>query len=206
MKTTPATKAKILEISITLFAKNGFAETSIRDIAKEANIKSSSIYYYFASKDEILYEILNMGRHLFMSLKNWDTFKSNLAERQEPITSREIINLLFYTFEESEAEIGLNMLKIIFMEASRDETVKEFFTNQYLVYAYKNVLDVLEYLNNTKHIHLSNVHVTSSTLFAIALSFVNLSFFGVNRIDPQEMRSSMFCLMENALDLERNKE
>lgn len=205
MKTTPATKAKILEISITLFAKNGFAETSIRDIAKEANIKSSSIYYHFASKDEILYEILNMGRHLFMSLKNWDTFKSNLAERQEPITSREIINLLFYTFEESEAEIGLNMLKIIFMEASRDETVKEFFTNQYLVYAYKNVLDVLEYLNNTKHIHLSNVHVTSSTLFAIALSFVNLSFFGVNRIDPQEMRSSMFCLMENALDLERNK-
>lgn len=205
MKMAPTTKSKILEISIALFAQNGFAETSIRDIAKEADIKSSSIYYYFESKDDILYEILDMSRQFFISLKNWDEFKENLNARSTPVTAKEIISFLFYRFDESEAVIGVNMLKIIFMEASRDETVGDFFANEYLVNVYNNVVEVVEYLNNNNYARIKNVRMICSALFSLALSFINLSFFNINQLDPQEAHSNMFDLMEHVLNLEMNK-
>ena len=37
-----------------LFALNGFRATSIRDIAKAANVNSSMISYYFRSKEQLL--------------------------------------------------------------------------------------------------------------------------------------------------------
>jgi AcrR family transcriptional regulator len=51
---TNTTKAKILEIAIELFSKNGYSGSSIRDITKEVGIKESSLYKHFKNKDEIL--------------------------------------------------------------------------------------------------------------------------------------------------------
>ena len=44
----------ILEIAERLFASNGFAGTSVRDIAKEAEVNLAMISYYFGSKEKLL--------------------------------------------------------------------------------------------------------------------------------------------------------
>lgn len=44
----------ILEVAERLFAKNGFKGTSVRVIAKEADINIAMISYYFGSKKELL--------------------------------------------------------------------------------------------------------------------------------------------------------
>lgn len=49
----------IREIAARVFAKNGFERTTIRGIADEGNISAASIYYYFDSKEELLYQILD---------------------------------------------------------------------------------------------------------------------------------------------------
>lgn len=49
------TRDRILEAAIEAFAEHGFAGCSIRDIARQARIRSSSLYHYFTSK-EALYE------------------------------------------------------------------------------------------------------------------------------------------------------
>lgn len=50
-------KDKITEAAKELFQKEGYAKTSLRDIASKAGVGVSSILYYFESK-EALYEIL----------------------------------------------------------------------------------------------------------------------------------------------------
>ena len=52
---------EILGIAETLFAKNGFDGTSVRDIAKEAGINVAMINYYFESKENLLELIVKRG-------------------------------------------------------------------------------------------------------------------------------------------------
>lgn len=54
--TTDRQKA-IAEIAAQLFRKRGYRETSIRDIAAAAGVKSASLYYHFPTKDHILLAI-----------------------------------------------------------------------------------------------------------------------------------------------------
>ena len=52
------TREKIIEIAKRVFLKNGYAKTSMRDIAKGAGIGVSNIYNYFKSKDELFRHIV----------------------------------------------------------------------------------------------------------------------------------------------------
>jgi AcrR family transcriptional regulator len=48
------TRARILSAAIDLFRRNGFAQTTMRDIAAEAGVALGGAYYYFASKEAIV--------------------------------------------------------------------------------------------------------------------------------------------------------
>lgn len=47
-------KLEILEIAQRLFCENGYAATSIRDIAKAANVEPASLYSHINGKEELL--------------------------------------------------------------------------------------------------------------------------------------------------------
>jgi AcrR family transcriptional regulator len=49
---------EILAIAASIFARRGIASTTVRDIGEEAGILSGSLYHHFASKDDIVEEIL----------------------------------------------------------------------------------------------------------------------------------------------------
>ncbi|HKI49728.1 MAG TPA: TetR/AcrR family transcriptional regulator [Desulfobacteria bacterium] len=42
-----------------LFAQKGYHNTSMREIARDLGMNQSSLYHYFASKEEILYTLIN---------------------------------------------------------------------------------------------------------------------------------------------------
>ena len=48
-----ATKKKILEVSLQLFQKMGFARTTMRDVAKKCGIALGTTYNYFPTKEHI---------------------------------------------------------------------------------------------------------------------------------------------------------
>ncbi|MHA6622140.1 TetR/AcrR family transcriptional regulator [Pseudonocardia sp. DLS-67] len=48
-----ATLDKVQAAAITLFARHGFAATSMRDIAREAGISTGLIYRHYATKDDL---------------------------------------------------------------------------------------------------------------------------------------------------------
>lgn len=51
-------QSRILEVAEKLFAENGFDGTSVRQIAREADINVAMISYYFGSKEKLLDALL----------------------------------------------------------------------------------------------------------------------------------------------------
>jgi AcrR family transcriptional regulator len=56
------TREKILDVALDLFTEQGFDGTSMREIAERLRLTKPSIYYHFASKEEILL-VLHMRVH-----------------------------------------------------------------------------------------------------------------------------------------------
>ena len=57
----PETRRKLLDAAAALYARNGVAATTMRDIAAACGINAGSIYHHFSSKDDITQEILDFG-------------------------------------------------------------------------------------------------------------------------------------------------
>jgi AcrR family transcriptional regulator len=52
-------RSEILRAARITFARHGFDGASIRDIAQEAGLSLSALYYYFPSKQDALYELIH---------------------------------------------------------------------------------------------------------------------------------------------------
>ena len=51
-------RAEILAVATRRFAEHGFEATTVRQLADDVNILSGSLYHHFATKDEMLHEIV----------------------------------------------------------------------------------------------------------------------------------------------------
>ena len=49
---------QIIQAAMTVFARNGFAQTRMEDIAQEAGLSKATLYLYFASKEDLIVAIL----------------------------------------------------------------------------------------------------------------------------------------------------
>jgi len=52
-------KIKIIEAAQRLIAQQGVEKTSMRNIAEEAGLTTGAIYYYYKSKEELLYDVMD---------------------------------------------------------------------------------------------------------------------------------------------------
>lgn len=58
---TDTGRARIMDEAASLFLQQGYDATSLRHLAETVGMKAGSLYYHFASKDELLTEILERG-------------------------------------------------------------------------------------------------------------------------------------------------
>jgi len=86
-----STREKILDVALDLFTDQGFDGTSMREIAQRLSITKPSIYYHFASKEDILLA-LHMRAHEFgkaalarltgqITLETWGSALSELLDQ-----------------------------------------------------------------------------------------------------------------------------
>src|SRR5262245_57701400 len=54
MRKSEKTREKILDTALTLFRKQGFDGTTMRDVAKQAGVALGAAYYYFPSKEALV--------------------------------------------------------------------------------------------------------------------------------------------------------
>ena len=100
---------EILNVAERLFAEEGFDGTSVRDIAKKANINVAMISYYFGSKEKLL-EALVINRIGTMKLR----LENLLQEDSTPI--EKIDKLVVYYINQINA--NRSIYKILHFEFS----------------------------------------------------------------------------------------
>jgi AcrR family transcriptional regulator len=81
---TGARRREIDEVASELFHANGYAATSVRDIAKALDIQGASLYAHVASKEDVLWSIVDGAATAFETKANdavADTASSDPVER-----------------------------------------------------------------------------------------------------------------------------
>ena len=91
------TRNKILDESLKLFALKGFNAVSVRDIAKAVGIRMSSLYNYYASKDDLLEDVLarfeSGYRHYFSWLTGENANANSLEELMDNMFNDEFLEM-----------------------------------------------------------------------------------------------------------------
>jgi TetR/AcrR family fatty acid metabolism transcriptional regulator len=89
----------IFEVAARLFSKKGFAETSMREIAEAAGVGKSTLYDYFAKKDDLLLFFIEEE----MRLLNQTTAESAGRAMDAPTKLRQLTELQFEFLERNRA-------------------------------------------------------------------------------------------------------
>ncbi len=89
-------KEQIMEKATLLFYKNGYDNTSIRELSHATGLSVAGIYYFFKDKKEILFSILHES---VINLNN--SLKASISEKDDPIVNltKMIENLLKHVIE-----------------------------------------------------------------------------------------------------------
>ena len=128
-------RKKIIDKVWELFIKNGYEETKVEDITRELGISKGSFYTYFATKDELLYEILEKIKKKIINvlgaidisqetdkvLEDYVRAKMNSAVQllnnmRLNIVEKNVLNPKLRNFFEELREISVNFIKINIVE------------------------------------------------------------------------------------------
>ena len=103
---------QILAVAEKLFAENGFAGTSVRNIAKEAGINIAMISYYFGSKEKLLEKLVlyRMGNFKIDLLSVIDKEEISFEKRLDQLIELFVLRIHEYQ----------RIYKIIHTELSKD--------------------------------------------------------------------------------------
>ena len=120
-----AKKDKIIEKSMELFCEKGYYATKVEEITKALGISKGNFYTYFGSKEEVLYEILNiMKNERIKMLEEIDTDK----------TPKEVLR----DFIEDSRQICYKYLKRVNLK-----NIDSFLKDKKIVNHMEEVLDIL---------------------------------------------------------------
>src|SRR5882724_1461831 len=90
------TRQKLLEVSLQLFVRKGYAGTTVRDIAESADVSVGLLFHYFPSKQGILEE------HIKIAESGITSVMELLASGRRPLeTFTMIVSLILGSFEEA---------------------------------------------------------------------------------------------------------
>ncbi len=117
------TKEKIFDAAIDLFSERGYNGVPVRDIAKTAGIKESSIYGHFINKEDILNHILDY-HHEGMLSKRVDIH--SLESEINYLEPRDVVKLIFFNYGKQNDPRIDKTARIIFMEQYTNVKAREF--------------------------------------------------------------------------------
>jgi TetR/AcrR family transcriptional regulator, cholesterol catabolism regulator len=92
---SPAREDELLQNAIRLFSRGGFRETSLQEIASELGITRPLFYYYFESKEDLLWRIIgHLGDRLLEQAEPIATATAPPAERLRRIFEKHVETLI----------------------------------------------------------------------------------------------------------------
>lgn len=177
-------KKKILEVSIELFSKNGFSNTSTSQIAKEAGVAEGTIFKHFKSKENLISENILpfMLEHIFPQVAN-----EFVNERLE--AEYEDFEFFIYSIVKDRIEFineNYKMVKIFFTEIMYREDFRMRLINsipENLIKSFNKILD--KFKENDIVVDWPNLDIARFIITNI-LGYVMAKFALSYKIDIQD--------------------
>ena len=169
-------KENILNSALKLFSKRGFYNTSIRQIATQANISNGLMYNYFKSKEDLLVEIVN---------KSFTLMNSVIINDKELNANEKIEQTINKTFDliQNKKKL-LRMMLQIGLQAEKFE-----FVNKMIAKKYDEEIEILA--DSFQKIGIVNNKIEAS-IFLATLDGIMLQYMIMkNEIPFNEMRNAM---------------
>jgi AcrR family transcriptional regulator len=181
----PFTRQQILDASLSLFSKRGFARTTVRDIARKAGITDAAIYYHFESKRELL-EALVEERGFLTGLQNLERVEAELPVQEMVLwMAAGAVNLM---------DANRDFLRLIIMEGlGGDEAALEQYTH--LMDLWENALTTVfsRYENKGELPAGVAKDLASQVIYTILMAFQDslLGRHGLARPTTEERQEAM---------------
>ena len=87
-------KEKIINVSLRLFAINGYDPVSMKDISKAAGVTQGAIYNYFSGKNELMESAMSRFEQEYMCYFDWLIKANEKAETLEEVMDNMFVELL----------------------------------------------------------------------------------------------------------------
>ena len=108
-------KSRIIEAALRVFAKKGYHEATMKDVADRLRVSEGTIYLYFKSKRELFKAIGDLGERQTAEVI------SSAIQSEDPV--RRFFDLAADLYEQYEPISGL--IFELFAEASRDASLRK---------------------------------------------------------------------------------
>ncbi len=171
-------KQHIIEAGTRLIVQKGIDKTSLADIADEAGISKGSLYYYYASKNELIFDITEA--HISQISENLFT----IIEKSHGKTSwKDLLKILFERILAADTRGRLH-LYLVQQALNDNEDLKERFRKTYQ--EWKNMIS--EGFAKLEP-DITNHYVLSSLIIAALDGFLIQSLLKVDTITGDEFVS-----------------
>ena len=117
---------KILDGALKVFAKKGFYQSKVSEIARLADVADGTIYLYFRNKDDILISLFEV-----VMQKAIDRFEEAMAGEEDPRRKLEIFALTHLSMIESNREAA-EILQVEVRQSSK--FLKDYHNEKFIQY------------------------------------------------------------------------
>ena len=148
------TKDDILNASIKIISKDGFDKLTLSYLANELKVKKSSIYYHFASKDEIILSLYSNAKKILSRFTFNVDFSHSSLEILESVFSHwekiyqdkvfsQYLSLLEQRYMVDEEAYEIKTSLDLMIEAQSDAVIENLIERKKLNYQNKKLLSFL---------------------------------------------------------------
>lgn len=185
-------RARLLQAAERLFADRGLESTSIRDLAREAQVNVAAVNYYFGSKENLYLEAL---RHSFLCARHETTVFEQIAARARAAGTpqagydgirefiREFMYPLTYT-DEAGCHLSLMAREMTNPTPALDVIIEEFIKPKSRVIA-ELVAIARPDLIGTERLVLTAISIVAQCLHYKMTQPVTLKLIGESRLTPE---------------------
>jgi len=117
-------RQKILETAMEMISEKGVGKTSLSKIAKASGLSKGTLYYYYASKNELIFDIADLH------MKRMTTALFSMIDENRGLSWEGLLTAFFSTLLNSEARSRLH-LYLIREAISGNESLKSRFQQTY---------------------------------------------------------------------------
>jgi TetR/AcrR family transcriptional regulator, cholesterol catabolism regulator len=149
---------KILKTAAKIFADKGFHKTSVRDISRATRMSLAGLYYYFTTKEELLYLI--QERCFVTLLQRWE----------QAATAETDVRTRIRVFAENHLSFFLHNMHEMKVMAHEDESLTREFNDKILVLKrryVKVIMDLIVELRKRENGKGIDLRVATFSLFGM---------------------------------------